>query len=77
MLESIDSNTGERYLARRMGYGSVSLDTTKSTAIMSVVIHQGGLGTGVLNFDCNVRHERVVPWPYQFDGYLCTWTLEC
>ena len=37
------------------------MDVTQTTAVMSIVIKQGGLGSGGLNFDCKVRRESVDP----------------
>ena len=37
------------------------MDVTKTTAIMSIIIKQGGLGSGGLNFDCKVRRESTEP----------------
>ena len=37
------------------------MDVAQTTAIMSIVIKQGGLGSGGLNFDCKVRRESVDP----------------
>lgn len=37
------------------------MDIRDSAAIMGVVIDQGGLGKGGLNFDCKVRRESVDP----------------
>lgn len=37
------------------------MDLRDTTAIMSVILKQGGLGTGGLNFDCKVRRESVEP----------------
>jgi xylose isomerase len=37
------------------------MDVTKTTAIMSIIIKQGGLGNGGLNFDCKVRRESTEP----------------
>jgi xylose isomerase len=59
MLGSIDSNTGDTLLG--WDTDQFPMDVTGTTAIMSVVIQQGGLGTGGLNFDCKVRRESVDP----------------
>lgn len=59
MLGSIDSNTGDTLLGWDTDQFPMNLQDT--TAIMSVVIQQGGLGLGGLNFDAKVRRESVDP----------------
>lgn len=59
MLGSIDSNTGDTLLG--WDTDQFPMDAARTTAIMSVVINQGGLGNGGLNFDCKVRRESVDP----------------
>lgn len=59
MLGSIDSNTGDTLLG--WDTDQFPMDAMKTTAIMSIVISQGGLGKGGLNFDCKVRRESVDP----------------
>ncbi|KAG7350962.1 D-xylose isomerase [Nitzschia inconspicua] len=59
MLGSIDSNTGDTLLG--WDTDNFPMDLAQTTAIMAVVLEQGGLGTGGLNFDCKVRRESVDP----------------
>jgi len=59
MLGSIDSNTGDPLLGWDTDQFPMNLQDT--TAIMSVVVQQGGFTTGGLNFDCKVRRESVDP----------------
>ena len=59
MLGSIDSNTGDPLLGWDTDQFPMELQQT--TAIMSVLIQQGGFRTGGLNFDCKVRRESVDP----------------
>jgi xylose isomerase len=59
MLGSIDSNTGDTMLG--WDTDNFPMDVAQSTAIMGVVLEQGGLGAGGLNFDCKVRRESVEP----------------
>jgi xylose isomerase len=59
ILGSIDSNTGDPYLGWDTDQFPMNVQDT--AAIMSVVLRQGGLGTGGLNFDCKVRRESVDP----------------
>ena len=58
-LGSIDSNTGD--MALGWDTDNFPTDVAQTTAIMSIVIKQGGLGNGGLNFDCKVRRESVDP----------------
>jgi xylose isomerase len=37
------------------------MELQQTTAVMAVVIEQGGFETGGLNFDCKVRRESVEP----------------
>jgi xylose isomerase len=37
------------------------MDVAQTTAIMSILLEQGGFETGGLNFDCKVRRESVEP----------------
>jgi xylose isomerase len=59
MLGSIDSNTGDPLLGWDTDQFPMNLQD--STAIMSIVVAQGGFTTGGLNFDCKVRRESVDP----------------
>lgn len=59
MLGSVDSNTGDPVLGWDTDNFPMNLEET--TAIMSVIVKQGGLATGGLNFDCKVRRESVDP----------------
>jgi xylose isomerase len=58
-LGSIDSNTGDTMLG--WDTDNFPMDVAQTTAVMAVVLEQGGLGTGGLNFDCKVRRESVDP----------------
>lgn len=58
-LGSIDSNTGDTMLG--WDTDNFPMDVAQSTAVMGVVLKQGGLGSGGLNFDCKVRRESVDP----------------
>jgi xylose isomerase len=57
MLGSIDSNTGDPLLGWDTDQFPMELQQT--TAIMSVVVNQGGFLSGGLNFDAKVRRESV------------------
>lgn len=59
MLGSIDSNTGDILLG--WDTDNFPMDVRETTAIMGVVIAQGGFETGGLNFDCKVRRESTEP----------------
>jgi xylose isomerase len=59
MLGSIDSNTGDTMLG--WDTDNFPMDVAQTTAVMGVVLKQGGLGSGGLNFDCKVRRESVDP----------------
>lgn len=59
MLGSIDSNTGDPLLGWDTDQFPMNLQDT--AAIMGLVIQQGGLGTGGLNFDAKVRRESLSP----------------
>ena len=37
------------------------MDLAQTTAVMAVVLEQGGFVTGGLNFDCKVRRESIEP----------------
>jgi len=57
MLGSIDANTGDPSL----GWDTDMFVTSvkDAAAVMKIVIEQGGLGTGGLNFDAKVRREST------------------
>ncbi|ESO95885.1 hypothetical protein LOTGIDRAFT_202268 [Lottia gigantea] len=57
MLGSIDSNTGSPDLG--WDTDQFPMDVKNTTAIMKIVIEQGGLQPGGLNFDCKVRREST------------------
>ncbi|XP_074643992.1 xylose isomerase-like [Tubulanus polymorphus] len=57
MLGSIDSNTGSPDLG--WDTDQFPMDAKLTTAVMRVVIKQGGLQPGGLNFDCKVRREST------------------
>lgn len=59
MLGSVDSNTGDPMLG--WDTDNFPMDVAQTTAIMSVIVEQGGFETGGLNFDCKVRRESVDP----------------
>jgi xylose isomerase len=59
MLGSVGSNTGDTSLG--WDTDQFPMDVKTSTAIMSVIINQGGFDKGGLNFDCKVRRESVDP----------------
>eukprot|EP00164_Ancoracysta_twista_P006170 GFYU01008546.1.p1 GENE.GFYU01008546.1~~GFYU01008546.1.p1 ORF type:complete len:480 (-),score=180.97 GFYU01008546.1:142-1512(-) len=58
-LGSIDSNTGDTLL----GWDTDQFPTNvrQTTRIMQIVMNQGGLAPGGLNFDCKVRRESTDP----------------
>ena len=58
-LGSIDSNTGDTLLG--WDTDNFPMDLAQSTAVMSILLEQGGFVTGGLNFDCKVRRESVDP----------------
>lgn len=57
MLGSIDSNTGDTLLG--WDTDQFPMDVKKTTLTMKLVIEQGGLAPGGLNFDCKVRREST------------------
>lgn len=59
MLGSIDSNTGDTLLG--WDTDNFPMDVRETTAIMSVVVKQGGIAPGGLNFDCKARRESYEP----------------
>jgi len=56
-LGSIDSNTGDPLLG--WDTDQFPMDVKKATLTMLVVLKQGGLAPGGLNFDCKVRREST------------------
>jgi len=56
-LGSIDSNTGDTLLG--WDTDQFPMDIKKATMAMLIVIRQGGLAPGGLNFDCKVRREST------------------
>lgn len=59
MLGSIDSNTGSPDLG--WDTDQFPMDIKNTALVMKVVIEQGGLAPGGLNFDCKVRRESIDP----------------
>jgi xylose isomerase len=57
MLGSVDSNTGDTLLG--WDTDQFPMDVKKTTLAMKIIIEQGGLGSGGLNFDCKVRRESI------------------
>mmetsp|Transcript_16055 Transcript_16055/g.30560 ORF Transcript_16055/g.30560 Transcript_16055/m.30560 type:complete len:441 (+) Transcript_16055:51-1373(+) len=59
MLGSVDSNSGDL----EVGWDTdcFPMDLRETTAIMSIIVKQGGLASGGLNFDAKVRRESVEP----------------
>uniref|UniRef100_A0A914WRE7 Xylose isomerase n=1 Tax=Plectus sambesii TaxID=2011161 RepID=A0A914WRE7_9BILA len=55
MLGSVDSNTGSPDLG--WDTDQFPMDVKNCTLLMKVVLEQGGLAPGGLNFDCKVRRE--------------------
>lgn len=58
-LGSVDSNTGDTLLG--WDTDNFPMDIQQTTEIMGIIVNQGGLGSGGLNFDCKVRRESVDP----------------
>jgi len=58
-LGSVDANTGDTLLG--WDTDNFPMDLAQTTAVMSVILEQGGFATGGLNFDCKVRRESVEP----------------
>jgi xylose isomerase len=57
MLGSVDCNTGDTLVGWDTDQFAMNIrDTTKA---MQIVIEQGGLAPGGLNFDCKVRREST------------------
>ena len=59
MLGSVDSNSGDMHVGWDTDH--FPMDLRETTAIMSVILKQGGLAPGGLNFDAKVRRESVDP----------------
>ncbi|WAR31934.1 XYLA-like protein [Mya arenaria] len=57
LLGSVDSNTGSPDLG--WDTDQFPMDVKNSTQVMRVIIEQGGLAPGGLNFDCKVRREST------------------
>ncbi|XP_060556591.1 xylose isomerase-like [Ruditapes philippinarum] len=57
MLGSVDSNTGSPDLG--WDTDQFPMDIKNSTQVMRVILEQGGLAPGGLNFDCKVRREST------------------
>jgi len=55
MLGSVDCNTGDPLVG--WDTDQFAMDIKKTTLAMEIVIAQGGLAPGGLNFDCKVRRE--------------------
>lgn len=59
MLGSVDSNSGDPLVG--WDTDCFPMDLRETTAVMSVIIRQGGLAPGGLNFDAKVRRESAEP----------------
>lgn len=57
MLGSVDANTGDELLG--WDTDQFPMDLKRATAVMQIVIKQGGLAPGGLNFDAKVRREST------------------
>lgn len=57
MLGSVDSNTGSPDLG--WDTDQFPMDVRNATVVMQVILKQGGLQPGGLNFDCKVRREST------------------
>lgn len=57
MLGSVDCNSGDPLLG--WDTDMFCTDIKKTTLVMKIVIEQGGLARGGLNFDCKVRREST------------------
>ena len=57
MLGSVDSNTGDPLLG--WDTDQFPMDIKKASLMMGIIIDQGGLHSGGLNFDCKVRREST------------------
>jgi len=56
-LGSVDSNTGDTLLG--WDTDQFPMDVKKATMAMLIIVRQGGLAPGGLNFDCKVRREST------------------
>jgi len=59
LLGSVDANTGDTLLG--WDTDQFNLDIKSTTLALSVVLEQGGLGTGGFNFDAKIRRESTDP----------------
>jgi xylose isomerase len=57
MLGSIDANTGDALLG--WDTDQFPMDVKSTTLAMQVIVNQGGLGSGGLNFDAKLRREST------------------
>jgi xylose isomerase len=57
MLGSIDANTGDPLLG--WDTDQFPMDIKKATLLAQIIVRQGGLAPGGLNFDCKVRRESI------------------
>lgn len=57
MLGSVDSNTGDPLLG--WDTDQFPMDIKKCTLAMDIILEQGGIAPGGLNFDCKVRREST------------------
>mmetsp|Transcript_26018 Transcript_26018/g.31574 ORF Transcript_26018/g.31574 Transcript_26018/m.31574 type:complete len:488 (+) Transcript_26018:119-1582(+) len=57
MLGSVDCNTGDTLLG--WDTDSFALNVQQTAKVMMVILKQGGLAPGGLNFDCKVRREST------------------
>jgi len=56
-LGSVDANTGDPLVG--WDTDQFLTDVKKATLVMEIIIKQGSLGSGGLNFDCKVRREST------------------
>jgi len=56
-LGSVDSNTGDPLLG--WDTDQFPMDIKKATLVAQIIVRQGGLAPGGLNFDCKVRRESI------------------
>jgi len=54
-LGSVDSNSGDTLVG--WDTDQFPMDIKKTTLVMNIIVRQGGLAPGGLNFDCKVRRE--------------------
>jgi xylose isomerase len=57
MLGSVDANTGDTLLG--WDTDQFNMDIKSTTLAMQIIIRQGGLSTGGLNFDAKLRRESI------------------